>query len=553
MVPSPNAPDLPATTRPWWRHPACALVASALVLTVVVAVRWRMREFPLERDEGEYAYMGRLILDGGAPYGEAANMKWPGTWLAYAAIMAVFGQTTAGIHAGLLVVNLLSCALLFVLGRRICGTVGGAAAAAAHAVLAVGSPVMGLAAHATHFVVVCSLGGFVVLTGAERPGVRRVLAAGLLFGAAGLMKQAGAVFGLLAFGGLLWREVAAARRAHAWRGAAARVLALGGGGLAPLAATAAWIWGMGTWQPFWWWTVVYAKAYAAMVTPAQGWPYLVEGMALLWRGAPLLWALAAVAVVVMVFWNSLRGWRGALLGFLVVSFVAVCPGWFFRPHYFLLLLPAVALLVGVAVAGLTEWLTRLAPRWPAGLLPVLLVVGGAAQSLWLDREVLFELTPVQACRRIYGVNPFPESMEIARFLREHTVPDARLAVFGSEPQIFFYADRRSATPFLYVYPLVEAQPYAAAMQREFAQRIEATDPDFVVLVQVDYSWLPWPGSDGWIFRWFADYQRGFHLAGLVEIHPDRPSDFRWFERPVEVAPQSRWWVAVLRNNRLAPQ
>jgi hypothetical protein len=39
----------------------------------------------------------------------------------------------------------------------------------------------------------------------------------------------------------------------------------------------------------------------------------------------------------------------------------------------------------------------------------------------------------------------------------------------------------------------------------------------------------------------------------MEIHPDRTSDYRWFERPAEVAPQLCWWVAVLRNNRLAPE
>jgi len=29
-------------------------------------------------------------------------MKWPGTYVAYAVIMAVFGETAAGIHLGLL-------------------------------------------------------------------------------------------------------------------------------------------------------------------------------------------------------------------------------------------------------------------------------------------------------------------------------------------------------------------------------------------------------------------------------------------------------------------
>src|ERR1700735_27541 len=78
----------------WW----LMLVAFALVL----AARLRLLSFPLERDEGEYAYAGQLIQQGILPYDLAYNMKFPGTYLGYALIMTIFGQTPAGIHLGLL-------------------------------------------------------------------------------------------------------------------------------------------------------------------------------------------------------------------------------------------------------------------------------------------------------------------------------------------------------------------------------------------------------------------------------------------------------------------
>src|ERR1039458_9666514 len=54
----------------------------ALVLVIVffAVVRMRLRNAPLERDEGEYAYMGQLILQGIPPYKLASNMKLPGTY-----------------------------------------------------------------------------------------------------------------------------------------------------------------------------------------------------------------------------------------------------------------------------------------------------------------------------------------------------------------------------------------------------------------------------------------------------------------------------------------
>ena len=84
-------------------------------------VRLRLAAVPLERDEGEYAYAGRLILEGIPPYQLAYNMKFPGTYYAYAAIMAVFGQTPWGIHVGLLFVNAATILLVLAVGRRLLG------------------------------------------------------------------------------------------------------------------------------------------------------------------------------------------------------------------------------------------------------------------------------------------------------------------------------------------------------------------------------------------------------------------------------------------------
>ena len=39
-------------------------------------------------------------------------------------------------------------------------------------------------------------------------------------------------------------------------------------------------------------------------------------------------------------------------------------------------------------------------------------------------------------------------------------------MLGSEPEILFYARRRSATGYLYAYSLTEEQKYAATMQQE---------------------------------------------------------------------------------------
>ena len=95
----------------------------ALVLVIVffAVVRVRLRNAPLERDEGEYAYMGQLLLQGIPPYKIACNMKLPGTYAAYAAIMAVFGETSAGIHLGMIPVNAAASIMVFFLAKHLYG------------------------------------------------------------------------------------------------------------------------------------------------------------------------------------------------------------------------------------------------------------------------------------------------------------------------------------------------------------------------------------------------------------------------------------------------
>ena len=149
--------------RPW-----AALVIAVLVFAAVAFIRLRLAGAPLERDEGEYAYAGQLILQGVPPYQAAYNMKLPGTYAAYAALMAVFGQSAGGIHRGMLLVNGGAVLFLFLLGRRLFSTGAGLAAGACYALLSTCPDILGTSAHATHFVVLPALAAtWLLLRGLE--------------------------------------------------------------------------------------------------------------------------------------------------------------------------------------------------------------------------------------------------------------------------------------------------------------------------------------------------------------------------------------------------
>src|SRR5437764_8753260 len=105
-----------AAAKPLVRPSYVAYALLTLILLLTCAIRIHLRNIPLERDEGEYAYAGQLMLQGMPPYKLAYNMKLPGTYAAYALIMAVFGQTGFSIHVGLILVNSVTTVMIHNMG-----------------------------------------------------------------------------------------------------------------------------------------------------------------------------------------------------------------------------------------------------------------------------------------------------------------------------------------------------------------------------------------------------------------------------------------------------
>ncbi len=490
------------------------------VILANAAIRLRLAGVPLERDEGEYAYAGQLILQGVPPYALAYNMKFPGTYYAYALLMAVFGQSAWAVHAGLALINSASIVLVFLLARRWLGATAAVAAAAAFAVLALDRWTMGIFAHATHFVLLPALAGFLVLSSrAAVPTRARCVWAGVCLGVAVLMKQHAAAYVVAAAAWVAWRVLHQPQQPR--RRMAELVAAVGAGALLPFVVMLIVLQSAGVLDRFWFWTFQYAAEYVSQLSLAEAWIALRLSLASITQATWAIWLLAAAGAVAL--------WRGhwpaetrmfvAMLA--LSSVVALCPGFYFRQHYFILLLPVLALAAGAACAAV-ERATARSWRPAAGAIAALLTTATAVSVYGAtERDYLFRMPPDAVSRAVYPGNPFVEATEIGRYLKEHTAPGDRVAVLGSEPQIYFYADRRSATGHIYTYGLMEAHPFAAQMQDEMIKEIERARPAFLVAVQVAASWLVRPNSDRRIHAWLVRFSAAcYDLVKTVDVGRD---------------------------------
>ena len=507
------------------------LVLFAATVAAVVWARIRLAGLPLERDEGEYAYMGQLLLQGVPPYKLAYSMKFPGTAAVYAILMSIFGQTETGIHLGLVFANLITIGLIVLLGRRLLGFLGGIAAGASYSVLSLMPHVLGQAAHATHFVVLFAIaGGLVLLRALDRQSGSLIFASGALFGFAMLMKQPGVFFVLF---GAFYLAASDWRLGIGIKKTLLQSLLLISGAIAPFLLTAAALSICGVFGKFWFWTVQYATRYGTQVSLRDGFQIFVEYFTAALGTAWPLWAIAAVGLIGCVVRSRPRVAVRFLAPFALFSGIAVCPGLYFRPHYFILFLPAVSLFVAVAVVRGVEQFRNAKPALTFAAL--LIFATCLAWPLFAERDFFFERPMAEVSRMVNGTNPFPESIKIADFLRSKSTASDTIAVLGSEPQIYFYSQRHSATGYIYTYSLMEPQPYAAQMQQEMIAEIEAKRPKFLVLIVMARSWLPRADSDRTVFGWAARYcEANYDTVGLVNIF-DEGTDYYLSGQPPNVA------------------
>jgi hypothetical protein len=517
-----------------------------LVLVMIVFERWRLLNIPLERDEGEYAYFGQLLLQGIPPYKLAYNIKLPGIYAVYALCMALFGQSIHGIHLGFLFVNLISIVLIYFISNRLFGFVAGIFSAISYGVLSMSDSVLGAQAHATHFVVVMVLLGLLLLLKAvETEKKKFVFLSGLFFGLAFLMKQPGIFFFPVGF--FYFSRVHFKKHHSLKHGLALQLATYTLGATLPLVATGAVLFFTGVFDKFWFWTFQYAFKYSSHLSLYEVLNLFINQFIHVTSSFFFIWCFAVLGFVSVFIDAKAKKNIALVTALLIASLLSVCPGFTFREHYFVTLLPIVALLAGCCVSSVYEYVRdRRGPKF----LPMAMFAGLLLCSFYQQKKYFFQSTPAQITRHIYADNPFSESVEIAKYIKSNSAPEETIAVLGSEPQIYFYSQRHSATGYIYTYDLMANQPYALQMQGEMIREIESAKPRFLIWVNVYTSWLWRSESEKLIFSWSKEYIRKFYKkVGVVDIISEKNTDYYWDAEAKNAKPRSPSFVMIFERKK----
>ncbi len=462
-----------------------------------MALRLHGVGLPLLCDEGEYAYAARVWSEGGLPYRDVFNQKPPMIFAVYRLSAALSSSPAAPRFAAMLAVLLTGLALLLLTPKR-WSLPARLAAPLAYFVLST-TPVgdFGFAANTEVFAAAFTAWA---VWAAARATWRRAALSGLLAGAALMTKQT-ALWPVLAAGVLaIWRG---GRR---WEPRAAAAFAFG-------AAAVPIFWllyfeargGLGS---FWDCVVAGNMRYAAMAgwssAAEQGRFLLIELAPAFLKGSWPAWALAAFGLRGLeVRWEN-RGGLTAVL-WLAGALLAAVTGLLLFPHYFLQAAPPLCLAAAYGVE-------RLGRARAYAALAVLALVPAAAGA-----DFYFGKSRESVAKDLLYPSPLLEIEWLGRWLRERTAPSDLLWVFGSEPALYVYAGRRSATRHDFVYPLTMFPKSWEPLETELTA-LRAARPAYVVYINQPISTLI-GGHLGFSFRdavreWLA---ADYHFEGYVPV------------------------------------
>jgi len=504
-------------------------VAVVLTVAAVVLVLFRLHAFavPLETDEGNYAYIGERLLRGGSLYVDVWDHQPFGVFALFAGAIAMLGDEPWVFRLLALVFSLGSLGLVFALTWRVTGARAAAAGAALLFALASADPgTAGEGCNREIYMNTLILAAWVLALAPRGRWAWNLIAAGVLLGVASTLKTIVAahwaclavyVLGFAATpprprregsgegvtaaasplpltspsiggGGLSGILPPSARVAGRIREAAAALLAFSVGPALIWAGTFAYYALTGRFGLFFDAVFLCNLSYSAgqsgllgrfaqfFNTPRH--PFIFASAMALWVGG-----LGGVGVLLLSALLRKRQEAWGLILLVVANYLAICLPVHFWPHYYYLMIPALAVAVGAGLQHAADLIEHHCPRLPGG--PALVAFGGGGFFLlWLlatQYAHYLAQPPFGITAPRYNSRDFwgrAHGLNVAQV----TEPQDEVFVYGNEAQIYYYAGRRCASRFTMITGLSAGYRGAEHRRAILMEELRARPPRLILVL-----------------------------------------------------------------------
>jgi Dolichyl-phosphate-mannose-protein mannosyltransferase len=494
-------------------------IGLGIVLLLIYMIRKNYLNIPFERDEGSYAYSGKIILDGAIPFIDIGSQRLDGVFYAYSVLVWLFGYSVKNLHMAFLVMNMASATMLFFLTRKLSNNMGGLAAAAFFALLSMIPSVSGFTIQSEHIVAFLIIAAFLALFHFfETNKILLLIVSGILFSFAFQVKQTSFFYGII--GGALLLFKGFFEDKSSIKTNIVNAVLFGTAVVVPILFDLLMIYKNGAWNDFNLWFFDIRKQYTSLISFDQGLEYLKGNMIGIYRDYKPFWIFSFIATI-GIFFTSISLWKKIAVATLnIAGFLTVVPGYHYYGHYFLQWIPAVSIAAAMFVFSIQDLMIRFKLNSVIAIVvPLVLIIIPVYLNLKELNRYYFKPNLTQVLRAVYGFNPFPESKVIADKLNSVMKEEDKIAVFGTEIQMYVYTNKKSPSRFagsgaLLEFPVKQSNDW----QREFIADVEKAKPRFLIFFNHPISWMANPKTENLIFPWFDKFTAAnYKIYGFADM------------------------------------
>jgi hypothetical protein len=523
-----------------------------LLLLIIILIRTKFLNIPFERDEGAYSYYGKLLLDGKIPYKDFYEQKFPGVFYFYAFIVKLFGSTVRDLHIGFLFLNLFSVVLIFFASKNIFNSISAIIAAATFAFVSLTPMISGFTIQSEHGVAFfTSLGIYFYSLGLIKQKWYFYLAMGLAMGCAFMTKTTG-VFMALWGGAIIIIDVLFSKKREL-KTFLIQIVWYAVGGFSVIALMFLLIYLKGSFNEMLFWTFDVPKNYVSKVTLEEGEKFFGYTKDAIFNFNKFFWIYPLLSL--FIFFIKGISWRikFLIITLAILSFFTIVPGFYFYGHYWIQLIPGLSILAAATTYGINHIITAIFKLNSPFLKYIYIGIFTISIYSHVSKFKQYYFNPNYdiILRNTYGNNPFPETMEVAKYMNAFLQPDDKIALLGSEPQFFIYTNRNALSKHIFFYSLVTDMPQHKEWQREFSKDVELAKPKYLIYYNIPISLLVQPNTDRYIFDWANKYvTENYNIIGLVDMIPGQRANYVWREQLNNYKPQAQEQIFIYERKQV---
>ncbi len=441
-----------------------------LIAVIFVLVRFPFLDEPFERDEGGYAYMGWRIAEGEVMYRDLWELMPPGLPFFYAFIFKMYGVNFFTVKFAAVLWGLIGLLFLYLLAEKLWGRQTAFCSAFLYAVFSGLPLIQGASCNTEPVMLVFLISSiYFFLLAERRERVFYLVLAGIAGGTAIFIKQAA------------WLNLAALGVYLLFRFRIRRLLILSFGVLLAGVPWAIYFTRYRIWPDFIYTYFTWHFTQGQSFLSADFFTRLSRSLQYLMRENSLLWLLALMAIIaILINKRSRENILIVLWG--LFSFLGVCLGGAFYPHYYIQVMPALCLLSGwglwqiiAGIAGRDYW------RRAANVFSLTVIIVLAVFIFIFEYRFFFIYTPAEVNAAKYNTQMFVAARALGRYLKKQTAENDYIFVWGIEPEIYFYARRKCPTRFIHNYSIRGDDQFSRAGRQEVLREIIAKKPAYIVV------------------------------------------------------------------------